>query len=322
MHLFNRSKKVDDFPQTGRRPLSGLQPQSRMGPNRTFSYYAHRSDNDAATGRDPDALNERTQSADNRNTRRYKRRVLVAVVAIGLIFCLADVIMLSSSPKVVSLTTSTSQVFLRKRTDYQQAAAVIFRQWSNHNKLTINTAAVSNSMLRQFPELSAVSVALPILGHQPIIYIQPSEPSMVLVAAGANSGNFILDSNGRALLQGGDQTAQLINAHVPIVLDQNPIQISVGQDALPSTTVQFIHTVSAQLNAQHIGFTSMVLPSESSELDVYIAGQPFYVKFNTEDDTPLQQVGSFIAVYRHLQTQGVTPHQYIDVRINGRAYYK
>jgi hypothetical protein len=116
--------------------------------------------------------------------------------------------------------------------------------------------------------------------------------------------------------------AQLTSLQVPTVVDQNPLNITTGQVALPTTSVHFIQTVVAQLGAQHIHFTSIVLPKAASELDVQIAGKPFYVKFNTEDNSPLQQVGTFIAVYKHLQAQGITPHRYIDVRIDGRAYYK
>jgi hypothetical protein len=86
--------------------------------------------------------------------------------------------------------------------------------------------------------------------------------------------------------------------------------------------VSFIKTVAAQLSAQHIGVKAMVLPPAADELDVYLAGQPFYGRFNLETGTALQQTGTFVAVWRQLQGQGTTPRDYIDVRIDGRAYYK
>jgi hypothetical protein len=228
---------------------------------------------------------------------------------------------LSPTPKIVTLTTSTSQVFLRSPSIYQQAAVGLFTKskW-NRNKLTINAGAISDQLKRDFPELAAVSVALPLFGHYPTVYIQPSEPSLVLISQ--PSGSFVLNGNGVALIGASNQTAQLANLNIPTVVDQSGIPVSIGQTVLASTTVNFISTVAAQLRAQHIGFTSMVLPDSASELDVYLNGQPYYARFNTEDNSALQQVGTLIATMKHLQSEGVTPHTYIDVMVDGRAYYK
>lgn len=320
MHLFRR-KPTDEDSDTRRRPLRQAQSQPRMGPNRTFSYHANRSVNDAATGREPDAVSERAQPTTSK-LQRMTRRLLLVMVSLVLLAVLINELSLSAMPKVVPLSSATSRVFLRDNIAYQQAAAVLFRHIGNRNKLTVNTAAISSGLLQKFPELSAVSVSLPVLGHRPVVYVQPSTPSMVFVTEGDSAGSFVLDSNGKALLRDDNQMAQLTSLQVPTVVDQNPLNITTGQVALPTTSVHFIQTVVAQLGAQHIHFTSIVLPKAASELDVQIAGKPFYVKFNTEDNSPLQQVGTFIAVYKHLQAQGITPHRYIDVRIDGRAYYK
>ena len=64
------------------------------------------------------------------------------------------------------------------------------------------------------------------------------------------------------------------------------------------------------------------MPAAENELDMYLTGQSYYVKFNLADSSPLQEVGTFLAVRQNLQQQGITPSQYIDVRVDGRAYYK
>ncbi len=66
----------------------------------------------------------------------------------------------------------------------------------------------------------------------------------------------------------------------------------------------------------------MTLPVGTSELDVRLAGQPYSVKFNLESGTARQQAGTFLATESKLKSQNVTPAEYIDVRVDGRAYYK
>jgi hypothetical protein len=317
---FLKRKKINDDQLVGRHPLRESQQQARMGPNRTFSYYANRSPGETAVGRDPESVSERASPRDGK-LRRFTRRFVILVVCLVVLASVMNELSLDSTPKVVALFTPASRVFLQSSDTYQRAATALLQSLSNRNKLTINAGSISSSMLHKFSELSAVSVALPVLGHRPTVYIQPSEPSMILVSSGSSS-NFVLDTRGRALVRAGANTANLGKLHVPTVVDQNPLQIELGQTVLPTTTVRFIQTVATQLSAQHIRFTSMILPKGTSELDVYISGQPFYARFNTEDNTALQQTGTFIAVYKRLQSQGTVPHQYIDVRIDGRAYYK
>jgi hypothetical protein len=318
MKLFKRKTQNDNEHPRERQPYQGAG-ATNLGRNRAYSYHAKRSDDDANVGRDIVNPPVHASSKPGPVARVFRRLVLLAVlfVVLGLV---VNMLRLGSQPKVVALYTPTSKVFLQNPTVYQQAAASFFTNFTNRNKLTINTNEISASMLKQFPELSAVSVTLPIVGHQAIIYIQPSEPSMILDLPQGKS--YLLDGNGKALIIASMQDKQLSNLQIPTLQDQSDINVVLGQTALPTTTVTFIKTVAEQLSAQHIEFNRMLLPQATSELDVYIAGQSFFVKFNTESDSALQQAGTFIATYKHLKAAGITPAQYIDVRVDGRAYYK
>jgi len=80
-----------------------------------------------------------------------------------------------------------------------------------------------------------------------------------------------------------------------------------------------------QLRAQNVSIKAMTLPAASSELDVYIGGTSYFVKFNLQDinDSAANiQSGTFLALKKHLAEQNKTPSQYIDVRLEGRAYYR
>jgi hypothetical protein len=105
------------------------------------------------------------------------------------------------------------------------------------------------------------------------------------------------------------------------VADKSGLTVHVGTGVLPSSNVSFIQTVVVQLQAHALKVTSLTLPQGTSELDVTFNAKSYLLKFNLEGSAP-QQVGTFLATYKYLQTQNVTPTQYVDLRVPGRAYYK
>ena len=313
---FLRKRRTRESEEIGRRRPART--GNGEGQSRIFSYYAARSTNETNVGR---ALPQDIPSRRDKGHRTFKRRASLVVLGLGLLAVIASQLALSPDPKVVVLAGGAgSKVFLQSTATYEQAASVLFKKsFGNRNKLTVNAANISSALKAQFPELTDVSVTLPILGSQPVVYLQPAGPSFVLAA---HSGSFVLDSAGRALVTAGD-VPQLAALHLPTVTDESGLQPHLGAAVLPSNNVAFIKTVVAQLGAQHFSVQRIVLPAGASEVDAYIAGKPYFVKFNLQDQSgALQQVGTFVAVAQSLAAGGKTPTQYIDVRIDGSAYYK
>ncbi|MFI5275613.1 MAG: hypothetical protein ACHQT5_02195 [Candidatus Saccharimonadales bacterium] len=313
MKLFPKRRTPPEDEIGRRRPMRTEQGQSRV-----FSYYANRSANELNLGRG--AQEEMSKRRSPAYT-RFMHRLPIVSSTILLIVVVFSQLVLTSNPKIVILsTTSNSTLFLRSTAIYHDEAQQLFRQSiSNHNKLTVDAAGISAILKAKNPELSDVSVALPVVGNQPIVYIQPSEPSFVL---SANGGSYVLDSTGRALAN-----AQTVPSHnvasLPAVTDQSGLQPRVGAAVLPSTSVTFMQTILAQLKAQHLSVRQIVLPHAAFEADMYITGKPYFVKFNMQDTAgALQQAGAYSAVSQNLASRNITPSQYIDVRIDGRAYYK
>ncbi len=247
----------------------------------------------------------------------FQRFGLVILLGVALI-SLVSVLSLSATAKVVPLASS-SQVYLHSQAEYQAAASKLLASsiW-NRNKITIDTAHVSQQLTAQFPELSAVSITLPLLAHRPLVYLQPAQPALVLVSA---TGSFVIDTTGKALLR-SETTASFGHLGLTVVTDQSGLHAAIGQPALTANDVDFILTTVTELAARHIAPSTMVLPPSSSELDVYIAGQPYFVKFNLHADDARQQAGTYLATLAKLQSSNITPSQYIDVRVDGRAYYQ
>ena len=306
MKLFSRKPK-----QPSRRQVTSA------GRTNTYAYYGSRSSEPAALGRQifREALNARTaRKAARYSVQRFG--LLLIIIAVGV--ALVSLLSLSTDPKVLPVD-STEPVFLHPMAVYERAAAQFLSEsLLNHNKLTIDTAGVAARMKRQFPELSIVNVTLPLVGHRPIIYLAQADPTLLLQA---NDGHvYVVDTNGRAI--GNSATMSTGSLQLQHVRDNSGTPVVVGQSILSASTVGFIQTIAYQMSQKHLVIATFSLPPQSSELDMYLDGPKYFVKFNLASATAQQQVGAFLAVKHNLEERGITPSSYIDVRLDGRAYYK
>jgi hypothetical protein len=219
------------------------------------------------------------------------------------------------------LNEGSQQYSFRDQKQYQDAAAEILSSsiW-NRNKITINTGAARTEMQKKFPELANVSVSLPMVGQRPIFYLTPNPPSFVFQTS---NGNYILDSSGTALIKQEQASAKILT-ELPVITDQSGLLAKVGTQVISSSETRFIQTVVDTLAAKQVTVNTLVLPAKGvQELHVTVVGQGYTIKFNMHDvTTARQQAGTYLATSSNLTKQNVTPGQYIDVRVLGRAYYQ
>jgi hypothetical protein len=285
-------------------------------PKSNLSYYSRRSDEDLNIGR---KLQRKVQERDNRSKQTIRlQRIGFLLCGVVAIILLVNFMRLSSDVIVMPETTDLSGLFDNNQSEYQQAAQKLFaKSILNHNKLTIDTNKIEQQLMLEYPEMTDVSVALPILGHQPVIYIQIAQPTLIL---NDSRGTYVLDGNGKVLTS-NSQASSFSSLKLPSVSDQSGLVLSRNLQALPSGDITFIQTLTAQLSAKGLSIASMSLPAATSELDVQIKSESYFVKFNLESGDARQQVGTFLATQSYLQSQSIIPAKYIDVRVDGRAYY-
>jgi cell division septal protein FtsQ len=322
MKLFSKQPKPS--PEAARQPRRRTLP---AGQNRTFSYYAARSQTELNLGREMWQDKPPLRRLPTRLQRLRRHAGWLAGAVLLLAFGIFQM-QLSTSPRVVSLMSASDAPFLQDSAVYQAASRKLFNaSAANHNKLTVNATAIATSLRQQFPELQEVSVSLPLFGNQPTVYVRPAKPALLLAAS---NGSYVVDENGRALAEATANT-NLSGLKVPSVTDQSNLQVKLGQQVLPRTATDFVGLVSSQFAKQKLGIQSMTLPAAAGELDVYLSGKPYFVKFNLQPgqqgqqgstDSAAVQIGTFLALIKKLEKQGTPPAQYVDVRLEGRAYYK
>jgi hypothetical protein len=228
-------------------------------------------------------------------------------------------LMLSGNPRLETVGDTRGKVFLRDAKVYADAAHEAFaRSVFNHTKPTINTGRIAKDLSAQFPELGRVSVSLPFIGRQPVVLIEPATPSVLLTTTTGQV--YVLDTAGRALIT-ASQAPSVAKMGLPLINDQSGLPVTLGKVALPSDTVAFITEVAGQLKVQKLAIDSLTLPQGTSELDIRLKGLPYIVKCNVRGEARVE-VGTYLAVKQDLDKQHKVPSQYVDVRVENRAYYR
>lgn len=306
--MFN--KKTPAQPERARRSVQQPTPRATV-----FSYHANRAPRSSDSPRD---IQQQDKPLRQTPARNWSKIATYVISAVGMLIIL--VLSLQLQPNVIIKTTgdSSAQIFLRDQEAYTEVANEVLRSALNRNKLTVDTEALAARMTVAFPELETVSVSLPFFGNRPTVYVQPSQPTLVLSTR--NNGLYVLDDAGRALIA-GNQVPSLDTLRLPVVTDESGLSIETSKIALPRATVAFIKEVSYQLKQKDIMVNSLTLPAGTSELHARFEGVGYHVKFNLYGNAR-EEAGAFIALKQRLDGQKKVPAEYVDVRVEGRVYYK
>lgn len=280
--------------------------------NRDFmSYHSSRLPRDSGSGRP-----KRHQDSDDRRLKLGNLPFYVAIAV--MLICAGYVMTLESQAKVQVISNTSDNVLLRPKEVYETAAEQLLADsLLNRTKLTINITGLQNKLEAQFPELESASITLPLIGHRPIVDIVPRLPVLKLAT---QQGVYLVDREGRVLIKTTEATNQA-NLAVPQVFDESNIDIKAGQGILTSQSVSFITILVDQMTSAKLEIENLILPIAPNEVRLRITGRPYFVKFNLEND-PRLSAGAFLALKKQFDTQNSQPSEYIDLRLDEKAFYK
>jgi hypothetical protein len=216
-------------------------------------------------------------------------------------------IVASSTGKPLQRPTKVYEEYISKQLD----SSIM-----NKSKLTFDSQSITEGLQKQFPEVANAIVTIPVVGHRPVVHIAVSSPAFIL---GSSSGAYYISADGKPLVRVSEVANPLSN--MITVTDETNLPITIGKQILPTDTVSFITAVIKELQATNTPIQSITLPLEANELQVRIVNQPYMVRYNTLGDARIE-TGTFLAVKKRLEGSGDKPKEYIDVRVEERAYYK
>lgn len=279
---------------------------SDSGSKAGFSYYK------SGSSKAPTDRPKKQRSVDVGKLRLLPSVAALAIIVGSLLFSTT----LSSKPEV---SLVKGQEFYYHDADYYADAAqqVLSENLAYKTKFTINTDEAESKLVEKFPEVRAAVLRLPVLGRKPTLVLDIRPPSALL---STNSRTFILDDNGRAIsdIKGIDNK---FIKDLPVIVDQSGIEVNLGDPVVTTDTIYFIKNLKLQLDAKGLKVNQYVLPASASQVDIYIDGLSYFVKTDAAGD-PRMQIGSFLSVKQDLEGRGETPSEYIDVRVEEKAFYK
>ncbi len=249
------------------------------------------------------------------------KKLSALIVLIILLIAFINLIYLSSTPKVYLLNSNSkiSNLYnsLYGQKVYLEVKSYLNSSLLNYNKLSINLNSLNKEVTSKFPIITNTSYNIPLFKNQVEIYLTTSNPALLL---SNNKNNYVLNQNGEVILN--DQGYNTIDSlDLPKIITSDGA-IKVGSSLLSAQQVGFIQSVDQQLAAKKYLISYMKISGGGEELDVYIKGETFFVKFNLSGGDARLEAGRFLASINYLTTNKINPTQYIDVRSEGRVFYK
>ncbi len=303
--MFRRKNKNPPEDNTRRRPMAS--PSSAQA----FSYRASRSRVEQTTGRQEKVAAPRQQRMGW--LVYLPSYIAVATILSSLIYAST----LTARPRVEIFGLTESSATLRDKTAYEQATAdLMAKSILNYSKLTLDANYIAKQLRAQFPEIKAANIAIPLVNRQPVVRLELAAPVLTITSEGKR---YALNDQGVAMID--ITSAPSSNIGVPNIDDQTNVPVKVGSPTLTADTVRFIRTVVGELKAKNLKVESLALPKTPEELDVRLEGQGYYLKLNLLNDAK-QQAGSYLALKEKLDNDGTAVKEYIDLRVDERAYFK
>jgi hypothetical protein len=298
-----RKKPADDRPRQSQpgRPNSAV-----------FSYYAGDRAGQIA-GTQPQA---RQTTLTERKPYLRLRYIPSFLAGTAILVSLFYLFVLDTNPHIVIIPDNSAGY--HDVQDYAKGAqAILGGSVLNRTKITINTNGFKQKFLNEYPEVSDINIALPVMGRRPTVTLELSPPAGVL-----NSGtsSFVLDGNGRAVLPLNQARSSILEG-LPVITDESTLPIEQGKVMITKEDLQFIADLSAEFKAKDTPVQSMTLAPLPNELHVRFTGVDYYVKFDITGNAR-DEAGTYLAVRDHLKAANITPVEYIDVRVPEKAFYK
>lgn len=284
---------------------------AKQSAGKAFSYYT----NSRLQNNKTERTNQQTLLRGD--TKHWLHHIPIILAIITIAICAGFILSINGDPKIIQ-THKDQNIYLHNISTYEQAAQkIITSKWLNNNKVTINNTEIAKQLKLQFPELSEVSVTLPLINRRPVIYISSSLPVLLLMG---ENGSMVVDARGVAILP-ATKVHNLSHYKLLAVKDQAGLVPVTGQTILPSTAVKFISVVNSQLKSSGHTIELFTIPAKGNELDIKLSGLPFILKMDMSGSSK-EQVGAFLAAKNKVTRLKTIPKQYIDVRVVGRVYYK
>jgi len=179
-------------------------------------------------------------------------------------------------------------------------------------RFSLNNTKLSEAINKEFPEVERIDSDGGSFGYgnftvtlrQPVASWKLAEKQ------------YFVDAHGEAFEK------NYLNTPDVNVIDNSGASLSKGNAIASQGFLRFLGRLVALVDESGLGrVTEATLPPNTTrEVDIRIEGRGYFVKTHTDRD-PASEVEDLKRVAKYLEDRKITP-QYIDIRVEGRAFYK
>jgi hypothetical protein len=250
-----------------------------------------------------------TKKTPKKSARRFLFGIL-DIILIGLaLFGIFYSLGIKPQPKIIVNDGS-----FHSSKEYANTTNNLFHSVKNRNKITFDEQSIAANLQKQYPEITNVQIELPFFSQRPVVRLAVAKPSFILKSQNAN---YIVNTDGVAV----SKLSGIAGNKLVSIDDQSGFVIKPGDRVLSSASVAFIDNLIRQCRKAGIEIKTITIPQAPQELILRTKDQPYYVKFYMGGDVGTQ-AGQFLAARQNFKNSGKAPLIYLDVRINGKIFYK
>lgn len=257
----------------------------------------------------PTATSINEQKPNNDLQWRIIVRVILYVLVISILFY---AIIVSNLFKIENIKIEGSQT-LNHTEATSQVKAVLTGSLLNQNILFVPSSQISDQLKSSNSQIATVRVTREFM-HTIKVTITEQKPAILWQSGSTIS---VITQDGKAYI--GDPSEELKQT-LPKVIDTTNLPVKAGERVVLPNFTNFVEKTFATLPAQGIEVSDMQVEETTTELIVNTKSG-YYIRFDTTRPFD-EQNNDLQAVIDTLKQQNKKPSQYIDLRINSKAFYK
>lgn len=232
-------------------------------------------------------------------------------VVLGVVFIIGWVLSASVNPIV---RISEDEITIKPQSEYEESAKTIIESSIlNRTKLTFDYLGFELKMKEKYTEISSVETSFALIGSRPVVRLKYHDPVIIVESLGKK---WLVDNRGVVLSEATSESYKL-----PILTDEIGLAREVGEYILSSNDVEFILYIHKIAKEKGIGIDKYTTPLVSKQLNVKVAGEGYYTKFNLSEEVD-EQAGTWLVARDKFKELNQTPAEYVDVRASEKVFWK
>lgn len=257
-------------------------------------------------------INTETPKEQKPNKQFDWRKLLRAIFYISIILILFYAIIVSNLFKIEKIEVEGNQTLNTEQVT-EQVKSVITGSIISQNILFVPSGQISDQLKKSSSQIASVAVSRKLF-HTIKVTITEQKPALLWQSGSTIS---VITQDGKAYV--GDPSEEL-KASLPKVVDTTNLPVKAGERVVLPSFTDFVVKTFATLPQQGIELTNMQVEETTTEL-VVNTKSGYYIRFDTTRSFD-EQYTDLMAVLNSLKSQNKKPSQYIDLRINGKAFYR